>query len=129
MGSGEPKILTGIYDLVNWYMSRTERFPKPLRVTLGDRIDTKLLGILELTVQARYARNPRRYLSALNMELETLRYLSRLALDRGGLQMKQFEYVVRSLNEVGRQVGGWLKQTVQNQDENSKKPVSASLGF
>jgi hypothetical protein len=55
MRSGEPKILTGIYDLVNWYMSRTERFPKPLRVTLGDRIQDVRQSIMAWIGHAKHA--------------------------------------------------------------------------
>ncbi|MCW5933644.1 MAG: diversity-generating retroelement protein Avd [Fimbriimonadia bacterium] len=129
MKNAEPKLLTTIYDFVDWYMSRTERFPKPLRVTLGDRIDNKLIGILELTVRARYSKNPTKYLSALNLELESLRFLSRLARSRNGLQAKQFEYVARCIDEIGRQIGGWIKHRRMATNEDSQKPASESLGI
>lgn len=117
----------GLYDLVLWYTQRTERFPKSLRVTLGDRIDCKLLDMLELAVRARYAREPRRILQSLNTELDLLRYLTRLAKDRGALEAKQYEFVSRCVEDIGRQVGGWLKS--EKRVENTQEPVSASLGF
>ncbi len=105
----EPGVLVGLYDLVLWYSQRTERFPKSLRITLGDRIDNKCLDMLELAVRARYARDARKYLLLLNTELDLLRYLTRLAKDRGALELKQYEFVARSIEDIGRQVGGWLK--------------------
>ena len=105
----EPGVIVGLYDLVLWYTQRTERFPKSLRVTLGDRIDNKLLDMLELAVRARYAREPRKLLLSLNTELDLLRYLTRLARERGALEVKQYEFVSRCIGDIGRQVGGWLK--------------------
>lgn len=112
----------GLYDLVVWYTQRTERFPKSLRITLGDRIDNKLLDMLELSVRARYAKDPRRSLGSLNMELDLLRYLTRLAHDRGALQTKQYEYVAKALDDIGRQVGGWLRS--ERKREDTQEPVS-----
>lgn len=123
----EPGVLVGFYDLVLWYTQRTERFPKSLRVTLGDRIDCKLLDMLELAVRARYARDPRKLLLSLNTELDVLRYLTRLARDRGALEVKQYEFVSRCVEDIGRQVGGWLKS--EKRVENTQEPVSRSLGL
>lgn len=122
----EPAALVGLYDLVKWYSERTERFPKPLRVTLGDRIDEKLLDMLELGVRARYTRRPAQLLRDLNTELAVLRYLTRLAHDRGCLGVRQYEYASRAIEDIGRQVGGWLKQTKQSED--AQQSVPASLG-
>lgn len=126
IGLGEPGALVGLYDLVKWYGERTERFPKPLRVTLGDRIDGKLLDMLELGVRARYTRSPGKLLWALNMDLAVLRYLTRLAHDRGCLSPSQYEYAARALDDIGRQVGGWLRHT--REDANAQGLVSKSLG-
>jgi len=119
--------VVGLYDLVLWYTQRTERFPRSLRVTLGDRIDNKLLDMLELAVRARYARDPRKLLYALNTELDLLRYLTRLAKDRGAIEVKQYEYVARAIEDIGRQVGGWLKS--EQKVENTQEPVQQGLGF
>ena len=105
----EPAAVVGLYDLVKWYGDRTLRFPRPLRVTLGDRIDNRLLDMLELAVQARYSADPRELLQRINSELNVLRYLTRLAHERGCLALSQYEYAARAIDSVGRQVGGWLK--------------------
>ena len=121
----EPGVVVGLYDLVLWYTQRTERFPKSLRVTLGDRIDNKLLDMLELAVRARYARDPRKLLHLLNTELDLLRYLTRLAKDRGALEVKQYEFVARCIEDIGRQVGGWLKS--ERKIEDTQEPVQQGL--
>jgi len=124
----EPKVLVRLYVLVNWYMQRTERFPKPLRISLGDKIDCHLLTMLERAVRARFAKDPRKQLYLLSSDVEVLRYLTRLAKDRGALQIKQYEYVARAIDEIGLQIGGWLKH-LSKRDENLQKPVSESLGL
>ena len=107
--AGEPGVITALHDLLKWYMETTLRFPKSYRVTLGDRIDEHLLDMLETAVRARYARDKRKLLHDLNMQVEILRHLTRVAVGLSILQPKQYEFVARCTEDVGRQVGGWLR--------------------
>ena len=56
-GSGEPRVALCLYDLTVWFMHHTNRFPKNVRVTLGDRLDTHLLDMLALVQRASVRRN------------------------------------------------------------------------
>jgi hypothetical protein len=52
-------------------------------------------------------------LRAANLELEKLRFGIRLAKDLRHIDFGRYEYAARSIDEVGRLVGGWMKsQTV-----------------
>lgn len=106
-------------------MALTLRFPKGLRVTLGDRIDGHLLDMVETAALARYARNRRPLLHKLNAQVEVLRHLTRVAVDLGLLSGKQYEFAARCTEDIGRQVGGWLRHERRNED--SQKPLSADL--
>ena len=49
------------------------------------------------------------HLLACNIRLEKLRFLFRLAMDLRYTDGARYEFAARSLDEVGRLVGGWLK--------------------
>jgi hypothetical protein len=44
-----------------------------------------------------------------NLLLEKLRFMTRLAKDLHYLDLRRHEFVARSLDEIGRLVGGWMK--------------------
>lgn len=97
------------YDFSVWLLKLTNRLPRNWRITLGDRIDETTLEILQgLDLAARRARK-RDLLTRADDRLQTLRLLLRLAADLGCLQSRQIEHSARQLDEIGRQVGGWLK--------------------
>lgn len=106
----EPGVITDLHDFLKWYMQTTLRFPKAHRVTLGDRIDNHLLDMIETAVRARYARDKRQLLQTLNIQIELLRHLTRIAVSLSLLQPKQYEFAARCTESIGAQVGGWIKQ-------------------
>ena len=101
--------LTRIYDLLLWIVPVLEKFPRTQRFLLGDRIETHLLQIMELLIKAAYTKNKRDLLISANLKLEILRYLIRLAKDLRYLSIKKYEFISKALNEIGKEIGGWLK--------------------
>ena len=65
--------------------------------------------MLERLVEATYTRQRRVPLTQANLCVEKLRFLSRLSMDLKYLDQRRCEFAARSLDEVGRLVGGWLK--------------------
>ena len=94
---------------LSWLLDHTEKFPRRLRLTLTNRIDNMALGVFEALVEARYTKNRRSILARVNLELEKLRLLLRLARDRGCLSRRSFEHACKEINQAGRMVGGWIK--------------------
>jgi hypothetical protein len=85
------------------------RFPVPFRAVLGDRMQGTLYEVLENLVAARYDRGSRpRLLAQVNLDLEKARYHVRLARDLKLWDGKRQEHGAGRIDEVGRQVGGWL---------------------
>ena len=115
MAKDDLLVLDRTYELVKWFMGHLAKFPRSHRYGLGDRIERRLFDILENLILARYsADNVRREaLTRTNIDLEVLRILSRLANELVFLPHKSHEYAVRELNEIGKMVGGWLKQQRQ----------------
>jgi hypothetical protein len=99
-----------MYRFILWLIPTLEKFPRGQRFLLGDRIENAALDVLDLLIQATYTRERRAMLQSANLGLERLRILSRLASDLHYLDPRRYEHAARSIDEVGRCIGGWLKQ-------------------
>jgi hypothetical protein len=97
------------YDLLKWLLPIVSRFPKDKRYTLGQRLENKLLDILELLLSANYSKDKLGLLRKANIELECFRYLIRLSVDLRFINLKRYEFISQQVNEIGRLVGGWIK--------------------
>ncbi len=99
------------YELVLWSCRHIAGFPRSHRFTLGERMERRLYDLLELLLKAKYSGQKAGLLRQANMELELLRFQLRLAKDLECLTLKRYEHGVRTVNEIGRMVGAWLKQS------------------
>lgn len=95
---------------LGWLLPTTEKFPKRVRFTFANRIDNLALDVVEDLVEARYSRRKAERLKAVNLKLERLRVLLRLCHDAQILPHQRYVFAARSLDEVGRMVGGWIRQ-------------------
>ena len=74
-----------------------------------------LLDVLELLVEAAYTRNKESPLRRANLRLEVVRHLWRLAYELKAVAIRQYEHGAKLMDELGRQIGGWLRSTGQSQ--------------
>jgi hypothetical protein len=110
-GGGAAQVIPLLYDFILWMAPKLAQYPRIHRFTLGDRIMTVLLEILDGLIVARYDRGGRvQALRRANVGLERLRYLVRLSRDVNCLSLKEYEHAARCLVSTGQQVGGWLRQ-------------------
>lgn len=94
----------------NWYVYR-DSLPKKSRYTLGDKIDSRFIYVLELLYIASY-QNVTQKLSTLERALtgvDTLKFLLRVAWEVRALDEKKYIVLSKELDEVGRELGGWRK--------------------
>lgn len=105
----EVNALTRTYDLLLYIIPQLEKFPKSQRYLLGERIETLLLDIMDLIIRAVYTKNKTSFLREANLQIEKLRYLIRLVKDLKYLSIKRYEYVSKCLNEIGSEIGGWIR--------------------
>lgn len=110
-------------DWVRWLLPTIEKFPKRMRFTLTQRIDNLALDIAEELVEAHYSWRKRERLRLINRKLERLRIRLRRSHDLQVLPHRQYEFAMRSLDEAGRMVGGWLNQ--QEACETHRPPLWA----
>jgi hypothetical protein len=106
---------------IQWLVPTVEKFPRAQKFLLGDRIQATALDVLEALIEATYTRDRRSHLARANLGLEKLRVLCRLATDLRHLDPRRYEHAARSIDEVGRLVGGWQKaHTMRNGVEPSQ---------
>ena len=62
-GAGNlPTAVTKAYDLLLWLINHVGRFPRSPRFVLGDRIELRMLTVLESLVLAAYSRGKKEHL-------------------------------------------------------------------
>jgi hypothetical protein len=101
-------VLAKFEEFVGWLLDRTAKWPKSARFTLTQRIENHALDVVEDLVLARYQPQGRRArLDAVNLRLERMRHLFRLAKGAGACPFNVFETSMRALDEAGRMIHGW----------------------
>lgn len=105
-----PPVVTKMRDLLTWLLERVAGFPRSYRFVLGERIGNLALDVLEKLLEATYSAQKRAVLQRANLDLEKLRHLLRSAFELKCINIRQYEYVAYEIDEVGRMVGGWIKQ-------------------
>ena len=102
-------VITKTYDLILWSCNHTSRFPRNHRFVLGERIERNLYNLLETLIAAKYTKNRQRLLEQANLNLEILRFQMRLAKDLQCLKVESYAFAAKSIDEIGRLIGGWLR--------------------
>lgn len=108
-------IFTAWLQFLEWLLPATEKFPKRVRFTFADRINNLALDIAEDLVEARYSADKKVILRRINLRLEKLRVLLRLCHRLQYLPHAAYEHAAKSLNGVGRMLGGWIRDQQQRQ--------------
>ena len=106
-------VIQASLDLSKELIPRVAKFPRTYKYVLGDRIVGHVLDIQDLLINAVYARKKTGFLDQVNTRLEQLRFLLRLANELGGLAHKGYGHVSKMVDELGRQVGGWRRQSLE----------------
>lgn len=85
------------------------RFPKIERSVLVPQIGKLVTDLLLLLTEAYYSKKKLLQLQKANLMLEQTRLLMRLCKDRKLISISQYEYAVKELVEIGKQLGGWIQ--------------------
>lgn len=109
----EMVILTRTFDLLTWLLPHCERFPKAQRYLVVQQLGNAALDFQEALFHANAHRGDQRmgYLRTADGHLMTLRLYLRLAYGWAWLGAGQYEHVSKMIEEIGRLLGGWMKQT------------------
>ncbi len=104
-------IIEKTHELLVWTLKHIDKFPRNHRYGVGLRLEQRVTGILELLLRAKYSRNRSAELQNINLELEFLRFQYRAVKDIGCLSLESYGSAARFVNEIGKLLGGWIKQT------------------
>lgn len=107
------KILQKTYDMILYGNICLKQFPKHERYVLAADIRKGMYNLLKLIIRANKKYYKKTTLQELDIELDTLRALIRLAADPQlkYLSVKKYENWSKMLNEIGRMLGGWIKSS------------------
>ena len=107
-------LFQAVYRLyVAWHI-RCETIPKKDRFTIGQKTESLLLEVLTLVVTAYHTKEPflkKEVLSKANTSLECAKITIRLAKDVKALEQRWYVDYEGRLQEIGKMMGGWMRQT------------------
>lgn len=108
-------IFIRVYDLLDWLLPKSERFPKVYRHTITQRLMNSVLDLHDALgdAQASRARERLRALQAADAALVKLRNYLKLVHRWQWLSHGQYQHVSEMVAEIGRLLGGWLRQAGQ----------------
>lgn len=106
-------LLSRLFDMLAWLVPRSESFPRPFRHSLTHRLLGAALDCQEAVFSAQSQRGASRRaaLARADAALNTLRLYLRLVHHLKWLTDSQYEHASRLVAEVGRLLGGWVKQS------------------
>lgn len=106
-------ILARVFDLLDWLLPRGERFPRAFRHTVTRRLMDAALDVQDglFDAQARRGAERRESLRQVDAALNRLRLYLRLAHHWRWLNDGQYQHVSAMVAEIGRLLGGWIRQT------------------
>ncbi len=109
----ESPLFARTHDLILWLIPQTQKFPRAHRFGLGERVQRAALDFQELLIAAGKARGPERraHLGQADVRLAQLKHWARVCVELGLWSAGQYGHAARMLDECGRLLGAWLKQT------------------
>lgn len=110
--SQEMVIFVRVYELLQWLLPKSERFPKTYRNTLTQRLMDSALDLQEILIEAQSQRGQQRLSALRNADacLAKLRVYLRLIHQWQWLNYSQYQHASEMVAEIGRLLGGWLRQ-------------------
>ena len=101
-------------------MSIIPHIARSARYTLGARIESKFIDLLELAYQAYFSgkENKSEKISECILITDTLKFLISVAWEGNTISNKQCEEISIKLEEIGRIFGGWKKSLANPEKKN-----------
>ena len=98
-----------VYKLWHEYLPK---FSKDHRYTLGFKIDSLFIEIIEILHQAQYIsyRQKQIYLTKASSKLDTLKFFLQILWEIDGIDNKKYIHLSEYITEIGKMLGGWIKE-------------------
>jgi len=106
----ESPIFSKRFDLMEWLLPMTMKFPQSQRFVLAKRTQDAAFNFYEAITAAALSSHKRQYLEQADIELQRLRLYIRLSHQLKFMSSGQYEHVSKMIVEIGRLLGGWQKK-------------------
>ena len=100
------------YDFSKWLLNHTNKLLKSYRFSVAAKLENAVLDFIELTTVANMRRDKLPALRRADEALARLRLLFRLSYEMRFVNLRSYEYSSRCLVELGKLLGGWIKNPV-----------------
>jgi len=97
------------YNFSKWLLNHTGKFPKSFRFSIAAKMENAILDFIQATTVANMRKDKLPLLRQADETLARLRLLFRLSYEMRFVNLQSYEYGSKSLAELGRLLGGWLK--------------------
>lgn len=110
-------VFVKLFDLLAWLVPKAKSFPRPFRHSVTQRLLDAALDCQDAALAAQANRGAQRlnHLQQADAALLRLRLYLRLAHHWHWLSEGQYEHVSRLVAEVGKLLGGWLRQAAKKE--------------
>lgn len=100
--------MVSVYKLWHEFLPH---FSKNSRYTLGQKIDSLFLEVIENIVKAGYSDKTEKliFLKRASVKIDLLKFFLQIAWEIKSLDNKKYIRLSEKLDEVGRMLGGWIK--------------------
>ena len=102
--------LIGSYKLWHEYLIK---FNKTTKYNLGSKIDSLFTDVIENVFIASHKTKDQKilYLNKASDRFDTLKFFLQIAWEIGTIDNKKYITLSKKLNEIGKMLGGWIKQS------------------
>jgi hypothetical protein len=108
------------FDFCQWLLRHTGKFPKSHRFSIAAKLENHILDFIELTTVANMRLNKLPMLKQADEALARIQLLFRLSYQMRFINVPSYEFGSRQLVELGKLLGGWIKNPGQKKGEESK---------
>ena len=95
--------------------NRVNNFPRIHRYSIGEKIKNICFDLLDLIIKANSVQDKAIYLGEAEDVLEKLKIYIRLCFDLKILTNKGFEFLIRKMDEIGRQLNKWKEWAIRTE--------------
>lgn len=107
-------VFQATYDLTLEIHKRVDNFPRVHRYSIGERIKIIGFDLLDLIISANSEKDKSPHLEKAERILEKLKIYIRLCFDLKIMGGKGFEFLIRKMDEIGRQLNKWKEWSLKN---------------
>jgi len=116
----ELTILTKLHDMAKYAYPALAQFPKSEKFSIVVDIKRCMNLVLERAIEASKKYHKKTTLQEMDVELMKLRHYLRLSFELEFLPQKKYEILSGMIAEIGKMLGGWIKQITDNPPKNTK---------